>query len=379
MSSRRHFLKAAGLASLGGVVACSPGQKALQYAESRYQIHLQRLKFPKLRVSMDRVVKETVGLRPFRTHGPRIEKEMLGSTTLVHNYGHGGSGWSLSWGSSAMAVELAEQSGEKAFAVLGAGVLGITTATLLQRKGYEVHIYTQDLPPQVTSSMATGTWSPSYTLIDEENITPEFVSWWEKTAQYSFRTYQNLLGFNDMITWMDAYTLDPGPGRSGGHPPAFDIPGLVPEKTPVAPSDHPFAAQTVIHQSTLVFNIPAYLQYHLDRFISYGGQLHRQTFERPEDIDALPQSCVINCMGLGAKKVFDDEQLIPVAGQLAFLIPQPEVSYRIMAPGGYSIPRKDGIVLGGTHDRGSWDTVPKREQTEKMVAALQEVVDNMRI
>lgn len=82
-------------------------------------------------------------------------------------------------------------------------------------------------------------------------------------------------------------------------------------------------------------------------------------------------------MGLGAKAVFDDEQLIPVSGQLSFLVPQTEINYCLMTPGGYSVPRKDGIVLGGDHIRGSWDTTPKREQTEKVIVALRSVTDNM--
>ena len=51
--------------------------------------------------------KITVCTRPFRAQGPRIEAERLGDKLVVHNYGHGGSGWSLSWGSGTVALELA--------------------------------------------------------------------------------------------------------------------------------------------------------------------------------------------------------------------------------------------------------------------------------
>ena len=57
-----------------------------------------------IRARTDRIFDIAVCLRPFRPAGPRVDTERLGDTLVVHNYGHGGSGWSLSWGSSARAV-----------------------------------------------------------------------------------------------------------------------------------------------------------------------------------------------------------------------------------------------------------------------------------
>src|SRR5215510_14229977 len=83
---------------------------------------------PKVRAEVDRIIAVTVCTRPFRAKGARIESEMLGRKTVVHNYGHGGSGWSLSWGSSTLAVRLAMQSKVSDIAVIGCGALGITSA-----------------------------------------------------------------------------------------------------------------------------------------------------------------------------------------------------------------------------------------------------------
>jgi D-amino-acid oxidase len=52
-----------------------------------------------LELEKPRVVRERVGLRPFRKSGVRLEKEKLrDGRTVIHNYGHGGSGFTLSWG-----------------------------------------------------------------------------------------------------------------------------------------------------------------------------------------------------------------------------------------------------------------------------------------
>jgi D-amino-acid oxidase len=44
------------------------------------------------------VVGEKVGLRPARRGGPRVEAEKWAGGTVVHAYGHGGAGMTLSWG-----------------------------------------------------------------------------------------------------------------------------------------------------------------------------------------------------------------------------------------------------------------------------------------
>src|SRR6218665_4217881 len=57
-----------------------------------------------MRATADRIVDIAVCTRPFRPQGPRIEAERRHGKTLVHHYGHGGSGWSLSWGSARLAL-----------------------------------------------------------------------------------------------------------------------------------------------------------------------------------------------------------------------------------------------------------------------------------
>jgi D-amino-acid oxidase len=52
-----------------------------------------------LHIKNPRVLAERVGLRPFRKSGVRLERDRLSDGRIViHNYGHGGSGFTLSWG-----------------------------------------------------------------------------------------------------------------------------------------------------------------------------------------------------------------------------------------------------------------------------------------
>jgi len=54
------------------------------------------------------VIRHGVGLRPLRIGGVRIEKENIGNTWVVHNYGHGGWGYQGSYGCAEAAVELVD-------------------------------------------------------------------------------------------------------------------------------------------------------------------------------------------------------------------------------------------------------------------------------
>ncbi len=392
--NRRSFVQTLGLGSLAAaagtapfLTACAPA--ASGYADKQFHINRGYHQIPKLRLSMDRIVKETVGLRPFRPSGPRLDVETLGHKIIVHNYGHGGSGWSLSWGTGNIARRNVLATGVKQVAVLGCGTVGIATARLLQESGCEVTMYAKDLPPNVTSNLATGTWSPASRVCDPKVVNPAFQKTWEEAAQYSFRRFQNLLGMNDIACWTEEYfvynepppsvpmRVNPAMATQGGE--AFELPGLIPERVQLTKREHPFGAKKWVgRRANLMFNIPSYLHQHLSDFLLFGGKVRVQEIKRLEDIDALPERVAVNCMGLGAKAVFNDDELTPISGQLSCLIPQADVQYKLNTMGASIIARKDGIYLGGNGIVGNWDTTPSKEQTEKVVGILQKLMEEMR-
>lgn len=55
------------------------------------------------------VIRHGVGLRPVREGGTRVEKERIGDTLVVHNYGAGGAGYQSSFGCAQTAVDLIEE------------------------------------------------------------------------------------------------------------------------------------------------------------------------------------------------------------------------------------------------------------------------------
>src|SRR5690349_16976874 len=58
--------------------------------------------FAPVKVSRDRLIRTVVGLRPYRSEGFVVKTDRLGEKLLVHNYGHGGAGVTLSWGTASL-------------------------------------------------------------------------------------------------------------------------------------------------------------------------------------------------------------------------------------------------------------------------------------
>ena len=96
-----------------------------------------------------------------------------------------------------------------------------------------------------------------------------------------------------------------------------------------------------------------------------------------KEVLALPERTIVNCTGLGAKALFGDEELMPIKGQLSFLLPQPEVDYITITSNLYMFPRLDGILLGGTYKRGDWSLEPDPEETDRIVEGHREFFAGM--
>jgi D-amino-acid oxidase len=349
--ARRQLLLGAGAALVAGALpgcATTRGRGA------------SRSTLPGYLPTMDRIIGITVCSRPFRAAGPRLEIEKIGAQNVLHSYGHGGSGWSLSWGSGEVASALALGTGEKDIGVVGCGAIGLTTAVQLQRAGAKVTIYARDLPPNVLSGMATGVWSPASRIGMTESLTPAFRQQWQSMARTSWRMYQNLLGLpGTPVEFVDMYGLrdslpPPGPAapreRTDGKPSFAELEReLIPEigarSVDVDPDTTPFAPRHVRRGTQLMFNLPAYSRMLLSDFRAAGGKVVIDELHTPADFARLPHKTVVNATGIGARTLMSDESVVPVRGQLAHMIPQPDVHYGLQYNRVGMTPRRDGFVL----------------------------------
>ena len=329
-----------------------------------------------VRVSPERVIREVVGLRPFRPSGFVVKADALGDKTVIHNYGHGGGGMSLSWGTAHLATQLALATEHRDAAVLGCGAVGIATARLLQDRGFRATIYARDLPPNTTSNIAGAQWSP-VTVYDNDRRTPEFDAQFVAASRFAHRYFQNLVDPPNGVTWRENYILSP----AGPLPPTRQrsLIGDLLKTVPIPAGEHPFGALNVSHFLTMHIEPAVYLPAMIREFRLAGGHIVVREFADRTQLASLAERLVINCTGLGARDLFGDSELVPIKGQLVVLAPQPEVDYISIGPGDlYMMPRRDGIVLGGTHERGVWSLEPNPVETERILRGHQELFAQMR-
>jgi D-amino-acid oxidase len=344
-----------------------------------------------IRADLDRIFRITVCLRPFRASGPRQDVERVGDKVVVHNYGHGGSGWSLSWGSADVVVRRAIEvsPGLQDCAVLGCGALGLTAALTAQRMGLRVTIYARERPPYVRSSRATGSWTPDSRVALTSAAAPGFAAAWEKMARTSFAMYQSYLGAaGTPVEWVDHYRL-----RDEADPPGYQdthdfadygdrIADLTPGFQEMPPGSTPFPTRYVRRTSSMTFNVASYARQLVEEFQIAGGRIETREFQSPGDLARLPQSTIINCTGYGARRLWSDESIVPIRGQIAWLIPQEGVNYGLHYRALHVLGRRDGIVIQPMPegDDTGWNDAneqPDRAEAEGGVRTLQELYARM--
>src|SRR4028119_166456 len=141
---------------------------------------------PQVDVDPSRGLRTVAGLRPYRRSGFVVRRDQLGEKALVHNYGHGGSGITFSWGTARLAVDLGLQAHSGPVAVIGAGIMGLTTARLVQEAGFPVTIYTAAMPPDTTSNVAGGQISP-FGHYRVDSVSDEWRRQFAAAMDYSWR------------------------------------------------------------------------------------------------------------------------------------------------------------------------------------------------
>jgi glycine/D-amino acid oxidase-like deaminating enzyme len=307
-----------------------------------------------------RIIRTTAGLRPYRRSGFVVRPDQLGEKRLVHNYGHGGAGITLSWGTSKLATELGLEGHSGPVAVLGSGVVGLSTARLVQEAGFPVTIYTAALPPDTTSNIAGGQFHPAYAF-NEDAVAPEFMAQFTRALDYSWRRFQIMVGEDYGVRWLATYVETDGPE-------AKLIATFPPINRMLTPAEHPFPWAGTLRYDTMYVETGRYLRQMIRDVQIAGGRIEVRKFVSPADLASLPESLVFNCTGLGSRDLFSDQELRPARGQLAILEPQPEVQYAFTGGPGYMFPRPDGIILGGTFELDQWDATPQPATIQRIIA-----------
>lgn len=320
-----------------------------------HKINPVQLSIPSL--TPESILTYKAGTRPFRKSGMRLEPEYWEDKLIIHNYGHGGSGISLSWGSAHICLNILAQELSKGFrcskkeiAILGSGIIGLTMAHLLADQGWKIHVYASQFPPHTTSDIAPGLWNKVAVGGNQTEFQIELL---DQVLKESFKNFKALsessLPKFKGVSLLDIYTFKEDP-------PIKNLPkGLFSSGTPIKGTfSESLEKQGMLFQSFLV-DTALYIPDLYEKAQAKGVQFKQITFKTKANLRHLSQSIIMNCTGFGAKQLFKDPDLIPICGQLIELKPQAGFNYMLAGPmqgnlDQYFIPIHDKIILGGSYE-----------------------------
>lgn len=300
----------------------------------------------KASICSERIISRVAGIRPFRKNGFNLEVETIGSKTIFHNYGHGGAGITMSWGTATYVVNKVNSMSipkTNTLAVLGSGAVGLATASRLDTAGYKVKIYAKDAIMNSTSAVAGACVYPSL-LIEPDKVTASFEKVCIDALGDSFHTFQSLVGKRYGIEWVPVfYSAEQRPTLSWE-----DLLALTIYPHPTRVTSAPiFRHSNMECTYSLIVNMPIYLAEMYRELVERGIVFQKETILDIDDLERLDETYIINCMGVGARCMGRND-LTPIKGQAAIIDKlNTEHAFGIEECGFYLYPRRNSIVIGG--------------------------------
>lgn len=234
--------------------------------------------------------------------------------------------------------------------ILGGGVIGLTTAIRLSEAGHQVTLKTWKLSPYTTSDKAAAFWSPYRIGADDKTFA------WIRETYLSLERLSRVSGSGVSMIPLDKYLKDPGDDSDDWWLRA--IPGSA--YTPLTGVALPNGYQKGWRASVPLMETPVYLPFLLDRLKQMGGRVI--SGEEITDIRTCldGEMPVVNCTGLGSRKLMQDDSLVPVRGQIAVIRTTAVPGILVDADKPiYLVPRADGCIVGGSYEPGEWEEQPE--------------------
>jgi len=322
-------------------------------------------------ISRENIIGTNVGIRPYRKSGVRLEAEWLQDKLIIHNYGYGGAGLTLSFGGAKEVLNILDNNNVSSgsIAVLGAGVVGLATAYDLLEKGYDVHIYAEDWVPNLTSNVAAGIWTP--------------LSFPSAISEEKKKFHHQLLKFSESRFL-----------KSTGDSPEFVGVKLIYYYSFKTKNSHETIKtkqkeEVIVHFDNGVikngkraYEIGIDGQLFIDDLYSKvknkGAILHQHHFENLDDLLKLKEPIIINCMSIGSLKLFNDQDFLPVRGQIIYFKQQDSIDYLLAQnidkiQDGTNIffffiyPWSDRMILGGVYEIGKDEAIITPDIIDKII------------
>lgn len=287
-------------------------------------------------------------IRPYRKDKIRLEAERFDEKVVVHNYGHGGAGYTLSWGSAEIAADLAKPSLKAGdhVAVVGAGVIGLSTAFVLLERGHKVTIYSAKFTPDTTSDLAGAQFLP---VMVERGKTKADKEQYQQVLLRSVVRIKELDKLKYGITLLPNYFCEGYDNTIPNLPLELFPPVETLDRLPFPGIPH---AGKVLN--TFRMDAPIYMKALMNEVFSQGAQVQVVEFKNFEALLSIPSKVIVNCTGMGAKKLCSDSLMVAFKGHVGIFEAQ-DLPYFLIHRG-YMFPRAGEVVVGGSLEIGREDT-----------------------
>ena len=241
--------------------------------------------------------------------------------------------------------------------VVGAGVVGLTTAISLAEAGLSTRVVAAEPPSLVTSAAAGAIWGPVRCGPDDRCYA------WARTGLQVLSSRWRTRRRPGCTGCMGA--------RSGGRPrPSRGGRTCSADLRLLAAAELPAGFASGWSCTAPAVSMPVYLEYLLSRYASLGGSVEYATVPSLASVDA---PVVVNCTGIGARSLVPDESVVPVRGQIV-VVENPGISEFYIDHGAgdtpdyvYAFPHGDLVILGGTAEEGAFDLAPRPEVSARIM------------
>jgi len=243
--------------------------------------------------------------------------------------------------------------------VVGAGVIGLTSAVRLAEAGHRVNVVSAEHPQATTSAVAGALWGP-WLVEPRERVLP----WAAQTLEVLGELADHPESGVRIATGIEVSRVSYGPP---------DWACLQPDRMPCGSDELPTGYSHGCRYSAPLVDMPVYLDYLVARLRAAGGTLTIERLVSLDQASAGSQDVVVNCSGIGAKQLVPDLGLFPIRGYhvvvtnpglTEFLEADTEDPVDLLA----IYPHRDHVILGGTAEREVWD----RERDDSIAAAIVE-------
>jgi D-amino-acid oxidase len=257
--------------------------------------------------------------------------------------------------------------------VIGAGVIGLSTAICLAEAGASVAVAAAELPPQTTSIAAGAVWGPHLVGMDDR------IARWADVTRDRFTE----LSSNGRAAIVRMAGGIAAARDEAFAPPEFAAGGQV---TRCQPAEIPAGYRSAWRLTAPVVSMPRYLDYLQQRLGRAGSRTpFPSRFTSLQDASGRCPSArvIVNCAGCGARDLVPDPDVSPVRGQVV-VARNPGITEFFVGTGAvpgdltYLFPHGDTVVLGGTEEAGNWSREPDPATAERIIAACSAVRPELR-